>query len=95
MDYLKKIIEDNAIVRSEKILDVKGFLNEQVDPVVMNKIGQDFALQFRNYDFDAFITVEASGIAPAIFASYHIDKPLIILKKEDEVKEGVEQKHES
>lgn len=92
MEYLKEIIIEDAIVRSDKILDVKGFLNEQVNPTLMNKIGEDFALQFRNYDFDAFITVEASGIAPAIFASYHMDKPLIILKKEDAIKDGVEQK---
>lgn len=83
MKQLKDMIQAKGKVKSEVILDVSEFLNAQVDPHLMQELGKDFANQFENYDFDAFVTVETSGIAPSVFASLYANKPLIIIKKQD------------
>ncbi|HEY4537016.1 MAG TPA: xanthine phosphoribosyltransferase [Erysipelothrix sp.] len=88
MKLLEDRINTEALVRSEDILDVKSFLNESVDPQLMNELGKDFAKRFENYEFDAFVTVETSGIAPSVFAGFYANKPLIILKKEDNLKDA-------
>jgi Adenine/guanine phosphoribosyltransferases and related PRPP-binding proteins len=81
MGKLKDYITENSVVLSNKALDVSNFLNMQVDPKLMQEIGENFATYYSNYNFDAFITVEASGIAPSIMASLYLKKPLIIIKK--------------
>lgn len=86
MKMLEESILKDAKVLSEEKLDVGAFLNSRVDPQLMKHIGEDFAKAFDNLDFDAFVTVETSGIAPAIFASYEAKKPLIIIKKETSIK---------
>lgn len=83
MKLLKEMIQEKGKVRSEVILDVSEFLNAQVDPQLMEKLGKDFADYYADYDFDAFVTVETSGIAPSVFASLFANKPLIIIKKQD------------
>lgn len=85
MDLLKECIKKKGFVRSNEILDVSNFLNAQVDAKLMQAIGKDFAKKFKDYDFDMFVTVEASGIAPAVFASLYMDKPLVIIKKQSRV----------
>ena len=82
MDLLKECILERGFVRSEKILDVSNFLNAQVDAELMQALGKDFAEKFKDHDFDMFVTVEASGIAPAVFASLYANKPLVVIKKQ-------------
>lgn len=85
MKLLKNAILEKGFVRSEKILDVSNFLNAQVDAELMQALGRDFAEHYKDYDFDMFITVEASGIAPAVFASLYADKPLVVIKKQSKL----------
>lgn len=85
MQLLKDIILERGFVRTDKILDVSNFLNAQVDAKLMQALGQDFADHFKDYDFDMFVTVEASGIAPAVFASLFMDKPLVVIKKQSKI----------
>lgn len=87
MELLKENIEKYGIVRSERVLDVSAFLNKQVDAKLMEALGKDFAKHYQDYDFDLFVTVESSGIAPSVFASLFANKPLVIIKKEDELKD--------
>ena len=87
MKLLKdKIIEEGKVISDTK-LDVSSFLNHQVDPELMKALGEGFAKVYKNYDFDAFVTVETSGIAPSLFASLYSEKPLVIIKKEDHLKD--------
>lgn len=87
MKLLKdKIIEEGKVISDTK-LDVSSFLNHQVDPELMKALGEDFAEVYKDYDFDAFVTVETSGIAPSLFASLYSEKPLVIIKKEDHLKD--------
>lgn len=82
MKLLEDIIIEQASVRTELILDVSKFLNAQVDPKLMEELGRDFAEYYKDYDFDAFVTVETSGIAPSVFAALFANKPLVIIKKQ-------------
>lgn len=85
MELLKQRIREAGIARTEEILDVSTFFNAQVDATLMQAIGQDFADYFANHEFDAFVTVESSGIAPSVFASLAAQKPLVIIKKSQKV----------
>lgn len=82
MKLLEDIIIEQGSVRTELILDVSKFLNAQVDPKLMEELGKDFAEYYKDYDFDAFVTVETSGIAPSVFAALFANKPLVIIKKQ-------------
>ncbi len=86
VELLEERLKRDARVISSDKLDVSLFLNGQVDALLMSEIGKDFAKAFHTIDFDAFVTVETSGIAPAVFASYASNKPLVIIKKEDSIK---------
>lgn len=81
MKALKEAIECKGLVRTSEILDVSKFLNGEIDSKLMSDIGQDFADTFKNLDFDMFVTVESSGIAPSVFASLYANKPLVVIKK--------------
>lgn len=83
MKKLEEMIKEQGVVRTETILDVSTFLNAQVDAELMSALGKDFSDYYKDYDFDAFVTVETSGIAPSVFASLYSNKPLVILKKQD------------
>ncbi|HZJ87108.1 MAG TPA: xanthine phosphoribosyltransferase [Erysipelothrix sp.] len=89
MEQLKKRILEDGIVRSESILDVASFLNMQIDVALMKDIGETFAEVFEEDDFDVYLTVEASGIAPTVFAGIASDKPVVVIKKEHKLKENM------
>jgi len=92
MEALKQKIREEGIVRTESILGVSGFLNMQVDAQLMSDIGRYFSDCFKEDDFDIYLTVEASGIAPSVFASLYSDKPLVIIKKQHHKVEGMAQR---
>jgi len=81
MKLLIDKINAEAIIRSESVLDVSSFLNMRLDTELLDEIGKTFADYYKDYDFDMFVTVESSGIAPSIFTSMHANKPLVIIKK--------------
>lgn len=87
MRLLKEKIIEEGIVKTESILDVSSFLNMQVDAVLMQEVGKAFADAFSSIDFDCYVTVESSGIAPSVFASIASDKPLVIIKKDHRKKD--------
>nr|WP_202427963.1 xanthine phosphoribosyltransferase [Staphylococcus pseudintermedius] len=76
----RKIIEDGVVI-DEKILKVDGFLNHQIDAALMYDIGQTFYEQFVDQGVTKILTIEASGIAPAIMAAYRFDVPCLFAKK--------------
>lgn len=77
----EKILSDGVAV-NEHILKVDGFINHQVDPVLMQEIGQEFARYFAGRGITKVATIESSGIAPALTAAIAMEVPLIILKKQ-------------
>lgn len=63
------------------ILKVDSFINHQMDPVLMKSIGVEFVRRFASQQIDKVITVEASGIAPAIMVGYLLELPVVFAKK--------------
>ena len=47
MNLLKERILAEGFAKSENILKVDGFLNHQVDPVLMKNIGEEFASHYK------------------------------------------------
>lgn len=81
MKELKERIVKEGLVIPPNILKVGSFLNLQVDPVLMEQIGEDFANHFAGKGVTKVVTIESSGIAPALMAAKAMKVPLVILKK--------------
>jgi xanthine phosphoribosyltransferase len=63
------------------ILKVDGFVNHQVDPILMDQCGQEFARRFRQIGATKVLTAEISGIAPALTTGFHLGLPVIYARK--------------
>ncbi|MBO7302518.1 MAG: xanthine phosphoribosyltransferase [Bacteroidaceae bacterium] len=63
------------------ILKVDNFINHQMDPVLMKSMAVEFVRRFVSVDINKIITVEASGIAPAIMVGYLLKQPVVFAKK--------------
>ncbi len=81
MELLKQKIKAEGIVVSDRILKVDSFLNHQIDPVLMQAMGQEFARKFQGEKITKVLTLEASGIAIAIMTALALQVPLIFAKK--------------
>lgn len=81
MELLGQKVKEDGIVIDEKILKVDGFLNHQIDAKLMNDVGKTFYESFKDAGITKILTIEASGIAPAIMASFHFDVPCLFAKK--------------
>lgn len=82
MKELEEKILEHGIALSNDILKVDSFLNHQVDSSLMRKIGEEFANHFKSKNITKVVTVESSGIAPALMCAEILNVPLIILKKQ-------------
>ena len=82
MNFLEKKVIEEGIVINEEILKVDKFINHQVDPKLMKEIGKEFYNFFSKNDITKIITVESSGIAPALTTALEFDVPLVVLKKQ-------------
>lgn len=67
------------------ILKVDSFINHQMDPILMKSIAVEFVRRFASTDINKIITVEASGIAPAIMTGYLLELPVVFAKKKKPV----------
>ena len=81
MHALEQKILAEGIVLSDQVLKVDSFLNHQIDPVMMQQIGQEFARLFKDAGITKIITIEASGIAPAVMAGLELGVPVIFARK--------------
>lgn len=82
MNFLEEKVIEEGIVINEEILKVDKFINHQVDPRLMKKIGEEFYDFFNKKEITKIITVESSGIAPALTTALEFDVPLVVLKKQ-------------
>lgn len=82
MKLLEEKILAEGIAESENILKVDSFINHQVDPELMKKMGKDIAEHYKGKGITRIATIESSGIAPALMAAEALGVPLVILKKQ-------------
>jgi len=81
MELLKQKILAEGRALNEHVLLVDSFLNHQVDPALMQAVGDEFAARFTDAGVTRVATIESSGIAPAAMTALKLNVPLVILKK--------------
>jgi xanthine phosphoribosyltransferase len=85
MELLKNKIRQEGSVLNNSILKVDSFLNHQIDPFFMFKMGEEFARRFANCGATRILTIEASGIAIALATGYVMNLPLVFARKRKSV----------
>lgn len=81
MKLLEDRIRRDGNILGEHILKVDSFLTHQVDYQLMRDMGQVLADKYREAGITKVVTIEASGIAPAIYVAEALDVPMIFAKK--------------
>lgn len=81
MQILKDRIRQDGQNLGSGILKVDGFVNHQVDPVLMDACGAEFARIFADLGATKILTAEISGIAPAVFTGKHMNLPVVYARK--------------
>jgi xanthine phosphoribosyltransferase len=81
MQALKDRIQREGKNLGGGILKVDGFINHQVDPVLMDACGREFAEQFKDLGATKVLTAEISGIAPALTTALHLGIPVVYARK--------------
>ncbi|HEQ1203031.1 xanthine phosphoribosyltransferase [Streptococcus pyogenes] len=81
MQLLEERILTDGNILGENILKVDNFLTHQVDYRLMKAIGKVFAQKYGEAGITKVVTIEASGIAPAVYAAEAMDVPMIFAKK--------------
>ncbi|KEK24765.1 xanthine phosphoribosyltransferase [Bacillus gaemokensis] len=81
MKVLQEKILNEGKVLSGDVLKVDAFLNHQIDPVLMQEIGKEFAQRFKEENITKIVTIESSGIAPAVMAALELGVKVIFARK--------------
>lgn len=76
----ERILKDGRVLPGN-ILKADSFLNHQIDPDLMQRIGETFSDHFRSQGITKVLTIEASGIAPALMAACALHVPMVFAKK--------------
>ena len=76
----KRILADGKAIDKDVLL-VDSFLNNNVDPKLMQAIGNEFAAKFASDGITKVVTIESSGISPAVFAALALGVDMVIMKK--------------
>ncbi|PKM84533.1 MAG: xanthine phosphoribosyltransferase [Firmicutes bacterium HGW-Firmicutes-11] len=82
MQELKdRILKDGQAI-GDDIIKVDSFLNHQIDVTLLSAIGKEFRDRFADTDANKILTIEASGIAIACAAAWHMGGiPVVFAKK--------------
>ena len=85
MILLEEKIKKDGRVLNDNVLKVDSFLNHQIDPQLMNELGKEFAQRFAAEGITKIVTIESSGIAPAVMAGLYMNVPVIFARKRKSV----------
>ena len=75
-----RILRDGKVLGGG-ILKVDSFVNHQVDPLLMNACGKEFARRLGGLGATKILTAEISGIAPAVTTAIHLGLPVVYARK--------------
>ena len=81
MHLLKERILKDGKCFPGGVLKVDNFINHQMDPMLMHAMAEEFVKRFEGCGINKILTVEASGIAPAIMVGYLMGLPVVFAKK--------------
>lgn len=85
MEALKERILTDGKCLDGGVLKVDSFINHQMDPMLMKQVADEFAARFASAGVNKVVTIEASGIAPAIMTGYVMGLPVVFAKKKKPV----------
>jgi xanthine phosphoribosyltransferase len=80
LELKKKIMKEGKVLGGG-ILKVDSFINHQVDPMLMDACGREFARRFANVGATKVLTAEISGIAPALTTAFHLGLQVVYARK--------------
>lgn len=81
MQQLENKIRTEGQVLGDDVLKVDNFLNHQIDPELMYAMGKEFYRLFQSKKITKILTVESSGIAPAVMAGLIFKVPVVFARK--------------
>ena len=81
MKELKERILNDGKCFAGGILKVDNFINHQMDATLMREMAKEFANRFSAHNINKVLTIEASGIAPAIMVGEELGVPVLFAKK--------------
>lgn len=81
MKQLKERILRDGKCFAGGILKVDNFINHQMDPMLMREMAKELVRRFADHQINKVITIEASGIAPAIMVGDFLNVPVLFAKK--------------
>jgi xanthine phosphoribosyltransferase len=81
MELLIKRIQESGQNLGNGILKVDGFINHQVDPMLMDACGAELAHRFKDCGATRILTAEISGIAPALMTGKYMKLPVVYARK--------------
>ena len=76
----ERILRDGKVLGGG-ILKVDSFVNHQVDPLLMDACGREFARFFASVGATKVLTAEISGIAPSLTTAIHLGLPVVYARK--------------
>lgn len=83
--WIMKVLRDRILKDGkcypDGILKMDKFINHQMDPNLMKQVAVEFARRYANTEINKILTIEASGIAPAIMLGFLLDLPVVFAKK--------------
>lgn len=75
-----RIMADGEVIGRD-VLKVDSFLNHQIDPAFIQRMGREIAGRFAGEGVTKVLTVEASGIAVAAATALYLGVPVLFAKK--------------
>ena len=77
---INRILQDGHCLDGG-VLKVDRFINHQMDPYLMKQVAVEMMNRFAEAKPTKILTVEASGIAPAVMLGYIMELPVVFAKK--------------
>ncbi len=85
MNFLEERIQQDGIVKEGDVLKVDSFINHQMDIVLFEEMGAEWARRFAGKPINKILTIEASGIGIASIVAKYFDAPVIFAKKSQSI----------
>ncbi|REE84420.1 xanthine phosphoribosyltransferase [Paenibacillus taihuensis] len=81
MELLKERILREASILNQDVLKLDALLNHQVDPLLTQEMGKEFARLYAESPITKVITVESSGIPVAFSTALALGVPLVFARR--------------
>ena len=85
MHALVEAIRQQGMILPGGLLKVDGLINHQLKPDLTREMGERFAESFRDLRPSKVLTIEVSGIAPALITAIHLGVPMVYARKKKPV----------